>query len=34
MNYTYSFPKQQLYVMIPDQESIEVAKAKIEEVLK
>lgn len=34
MNYTYSFPKQQLYVMIPDQESIDAAKVKIEEVLK
>ena len=34
MNYTYSFPKQQLYVMVPDQASIDAAKLKIEEVLK
>ncbi len=31
---TYSFPKMQLYVMNPDQESIDVAKAKIGEYLK
>ncbi len=34
MNATYSFPKMQLYVMIPDQASIDDAKAKIENVLK
>ena len=31
---TYSFPKQKLYVMIPNQESINEAKAKIEGILK
>ena len=34
MNATYSFPKMQLYVMNPDQASIDAAKAKISEVLK
>ncbi len=33
-NYTYSFPKQILYVMIPNQSSIDEAKLKIAEVLK
>ncbi len=34
MNYTYSFPKQKLYVMIPDQATVNAAKEKIAEVLK
>ena len=34
MGATYSFPKMQLYVMIPDQASIDEAKLKIENVLK
>ncbi len=34
MGATYSFPKMQLYVMIPDQASIDDAKLKIENVLK
>ena len=34
MGRTYSFPKQDLYVMHPDQKSIDEAKAKIEEYLK
>lgn len=34
MGRTYSFPKQDLYVMYPDQKSIDEAKAKIEEYLK
>ena len=34
MGKTYSFPKMDLYVMIPNQESIDNAKAKIAEALK
>ena len=33
MDYTYSYPKQQLYVMEPNQETVETAKKKIKEVL-
>ncbi|MBQ8659891.1 MAG: LCP family protein [Bacilli bacterium] len=33
-NYTYSFPKQSTYVMIPDQATIDSARARINEVMK
>ena len=33
-NYTYSYPGQYLYVMEPDNESVDVAKEKIKEMLK
>lgn len=33
-NYTYSFPKQLTYVMIPDQATIDAAKVRINEVMR
>ena len=32
-NYTYSYPNQKLYVMVPDMTTVETAKTKINEVL-
>ena len=33
MEYTYSYPQQKLYVMIPSKDSIDTSKAKINEYL-
>ena len=33
-NYTYSFPKQYTYVMVPDQATIDAAKARINQVMR
>ena len=33
-NYTYSFPKQLTYVMVPDQATIDAAKARINQVMR
>ena len=32
LEYTYTYPKEKLYVMIPNKDIVEAAKSKIEEI--